>query len=169
MSVDEFTITYWVRKKDNPEWTDLDSTIDFKTTHLPNNILVATRKNVKEYIIYLLHPEFGNLKITTNIEKFVKDDLFVAITREKETFKLYLNAELDSTFKISDIKNKKNSIGDFVLVTIDKDDLDNFKIGEGQHTVVPAKIENVFENYYTFFFWNLNQRAVFDKDKIFTE
>ena len=94
MGVDEFTITYWVRKKDNPEWTNLDSTIDFKPTHLPNNILVATRKNVKEYIIYLLHPEFGNLKITTNIEKFVKDDLFVAITRKKETFKLYLNAEM---------------------------------------------------------------------------
>nr|QNO43728.1 hypothetical protein EIBGMOBM_00001 [Methanosarcinales archaeon ANME-2c ERB4]QNO43889.1 hypothetical protein HNHCPBFK_00019 [Methanosarcinales archaeon ANME-2c ERB4] len=169
MSVDEFTITYWVRKKDNPEWTDLDSTIDFKPTHLPNNILVATRKNIKEYIIYLLHPEFGNLKITTNIEKFVKDDLFVAITRKKETFKLYLNAKPVSTFKVSDIKNEENSVGDFVLVTIDKDDLDNFKIDAGHNTVVPAKIENVFGNYYTFFFWNLNQRAVFDKDKIFTK
>ena len=167
MSVDEFTITYWVRKKDNPEWTNLDSTIDFKPTYLPNSILVATRKNVKEYIIYLLHPEFGNLKITTDIEKFVKDDLFVAITRKKEVFRLYLNAKPDKIFKISDIKNKKNSVGDFVLVRITAGDLDNFKIDVGS-TVVPAKIENVFGNYYTFFFWNLNQRAVFDKDKIFT-
>lgn len=168
MGVDEFTITYWVRKKDNPEWTNLDSTIDFKPTHLPNNILVATRKNVKEYIIYLLHPEFGNLKITTNIEKFVKDDLFVAITRKKETFNLYLNAELKGTFKMSNIKNKKFSVGDFVMVRITAGDLDNFKIDVGS-TVVPAIIENIFEDYYTFFFWNLNQRAVFSKDKIFTK
>ncbi|PXF59051.1 MAG: hypothetical protein C4B59_12250 [Candidatus Methanogaster sp.] len=166
MGVDEFSITYWVRKKDNPEWVNLDSTINFKPIQLPNSILVAARKNVKDYIIYLFHPEFGNLKIKTDIEKFVKEDLFVAITREKEEIKLYLNAKLVNTFKISDIKNEEFSVGDFVMVKIAEGDLDHFKTNV--ETAVPSIIENVFDNKYTFSFWDLNQRAVFTKDKIVT-
>lgn len=167
MDLNEFSITYWVRKNQNPKWSDEDSIINFKPMNLPNGILNATRKIGNKYLIYLLNPEFGNLKIEESIKKYLEKDLFVAITRKETELKLYFNTDLKKSVNISELKNNTPQVGDFVMVKIANGDLDNFKTNV--ETLVPAILENIHGDNYTFFFWEMNQRVVLNKNKIFSK
>ncbi|MCD4817188.1 MAG: hypothetical protein K8S23_00675 [Candidatus Cloacimonetes bacterium] len=167
MNLNKFSITYWIRKNQNPKWSDKESSINFNPMFLPNGILIATRKIEKKYLIYLLSPELGNLKIETPVNDYLKDDFFVVITRNENEIKLYFNAIFINLYKISEIIIKDYKIDDYVMLKITNGDLDNFKTD--LETFMPAIIENIYSNNYTFFLWQMNQRIVLNKNRILSK
>lgn len=135
----EFTITFWIRISQNPKWGENDSDINFPPITANNGAKIFFSKYGKYLKVYILHPEFGYKKLTTNIEKYLKRDTFLALTNSPKETKLYINANLVKTVKKSAARSNLE-IGDYVMVQIKPGDSKLFTVGENIQIVLPAKI-----------------------------
>jgi hypothetical protein len=90
----EGTITFWINKKDNEQFSNPQSNIRFKLREdVGDGILVTVLKEQENLHIEIDNPDYGTVEFLHNISKYLRDSVMVALTWEKSVCKLYLNGE----------------------------------------------------------------------------
>lgn len=166
MSKEEFSITFWIRVKNNSSWNEIGSDIRFPPfTISTTGAKVHCCKYGKIFKIYILHPDIGYRKLTADITKYIGKDTFVAVVNTKDDVKLYLNAELVETVRIADLYQHLE-VGDFVMANVEAGDLENLVIKADLKVALPAEIKKIDGGNLTLFFHELNQITQLPKEKI---
>ena len=161
----EFSITFWVSVEKNPSWIEKDSEITFPPFSVNNWIQVYVSKIWKTLKVFILHPELWYRKITANIEEYLTEKTFIALTHTKLETKLYFNAKLASV-----IDNKKlNSnleVWDYVMVKIKNWDLNTLMVTGKAEVIWQAKIEKIQWDKLTLNFFGQWEVKTFLKNKL---
>lgn len=166
MSKEEFSITFWIRVQNNHSWNEIGSDIRFPPFTIPNTgVKVHCCKYGKIFKIYILHPDVGYRKLTADITNYIGKDTFVAVVNTEDDVKLYLNAELVETVRITDLYQQLE-VGDFVMVNVEDGDLENIVIKGDLKVALPAEIKKIDGEDLTLFFYELNQITQLSKEKI---
>jgi hypothetical protein len=143
MTKKEFSITFWIRLKNNPKWNDIESDINFPPINGPQGTKIFFSKYRNLLKVYVLHPDIGYRKMTADITKYIGKDAFIAITNAELLTKLYINAELVDSFD----KNSGDidiEVDDYVMVNLRNQDVTKITIGpEVQDFVMPAKVNKI--------------------------
>jgi hypothetical protein len=135
----EFTVTFWIRREENPGWVKKDSIINFPPLMVEHGIMIFFSKIREKFKIYLLHPELGHRKMSEDVSQYLSDDMFIAVSNTPTETKLYLNGKpvqiLERGKIIQDLE-----VGDYVMAEIQNDDFDNIDINENVSMLSAAKI-----------------------------
>lgn len=161
----EFTITFWVSLDKNPSWVDTNSEINFPPFSTNNWIQVFFSKIWKELKIYILHPELWYRKIKANIEKYLTEKTFIALTNDENETKLYLNANLVTIVSKQDLKTNLE-VWDYVMVQIKNWDLEKLKIDWEIEVIVQAIIKKIKWDSLTLDFFTYWEIKILSKDKL---
>lgn len=138
----EFTITYWIRIKDNPGWMKLDTDINFPPFTVNNGIQVFFSKIKVTLRVYILHPELGYRKLSADVSNYLQKDAFIALTNSTNETKLYINTqEVASVAHQNLIKTLE--VSDYVMVRVQNGDLSTITIQSGLTVIIPAKVQKI--------------------------
>jgi len=164
MQKNDFTVTFWIRISENPDWANSTSLIRFPPVLKDERVSVFTTK-YKEFLkIFVLDQDLGYRKIKTKINDFIGKDTFVALTVEGDLTKLYLNAKHIITESKNEMKNDLE-IGDVVMVEVRDQELLGVRINE-EHAIFQAEVKQIFGENGTFYFTDLNQMVVLPLNRI---
>lgn len=150
----DFSITFWIRKNENPGWSNIEADINFPPFTVKHGIIVYFSKYGEELKIYLLHPELGYRKLVVNIKDYFKEDAFIALTNNLTETKLYINANLVAEINKDTLENNIE-VGDYVMAEIKDNDFNDISIGTTTSVVTPAKIKKISNNSVQFELLNL--------------
>ena len=91
----EGTITFWINKKDNEQFSNHGSNIRFMLRKDVGGGVLVTVLKEKEYLhIEIDNPEYGTAKLLHNIQKYLDSSVMIGLTWQQNVCKLYLNGEL---------------------------------------------------------------------------
>lgn len=161
----EFTISFWIRIKNNPKWTKPGADINFPPITTGDGVMVFFSKKKKILKVYILHPEVKYKKISVDISKFLEHDTNIALTNADNETRLYLNGELVKTTQGNN-KHINLEEGDYVLVNIEKDDLKTINFESGMKVALWARIESVKRDSVDLRFYTPPENATLPKNRI---
>jgi len=136
-----------------------NSEINFPPFTVKNGIMVFFKKVRYKFKVYILHPELGFRKLTTNIADFLRNDAFIALTNNVSETILYLNGDMVRKVNKEDLAEELE-IGDYVMVEVKNDELENIDIGEGVHASFPAKIKKIKTETVQFEFFSVGAKII---------
>lgn len=156
----EFSVTMWILPKQNPNWSQADSTVRFPPLNAKGAMIFLTK--YKEILAaYVLHPAFGTRKLAANGSAYYGKKTFVAVTSSANESKLYLNAQLEAT-ATSCLKLIELAVGDVVMVT------PSAAVEEsGIDSLIPAFIEEIDRERVTVFCVGPNRRESIARSRIY--
>ena len=135
-----------------------NSEINFPPFTVKNGIMVLFSKIREQLKVYLLHPELGYRKLTANISKYLRNDAFVALTNTEFDSNLYLNA--DHLKKITKTELLSNlEVGDYVMVEVRDNELENIEIGRSVTALMLAKIKKLTGDKAQLEFFNVGPKT----------
>jgi len=91
---EEGTITFWITRKDNEQFSNPESNIKFMLRKDVGGIFLTVLKEREFLRVEVENPEYGSIELLHNIRKYLNDNVMVALTWQKNIAKLHLNGEL---------------------------------------------------------------------------
>ena len=92
--INEGSINFWIRIKENPKFSHKDSYLKFIYRKFLGGIILSVLKEEEKLRIEIENPEYGLFNISHDISQLLENDLMVTITWKENTASLYLNSEL---------------------------------------------------------------------------
>lgn len=91
---EEGSITFWIKKQENPAFSDPESNIKFTENKDVGGVHVSFLKEGTYLRVVLENLKYGETTIVADIEDLLDEDMMVALTWSKRNAKLYLNDKL---------------------------------------------------------------------------
>jgi len=161
----EFSITFWIKKNENPGWNINDSIIRFPLFIVKNGIKVSFIKNQRNLKVFILHPEIGYRKMIADIKNNIGSDTFIALNVKNEVTELYINAKLVSSKNTSEIL-ASIEVGDMVMAKVINSELKSINIGEGIEKYFPAEIKSIEGEKCTMLFFEFGEIIELSMERI---
>lgn len=92
--IQEGSVSFWIKIKDNPQFKDRDSNINFMLNKDFGGVTLTILKEKENLIVEVDNKSYGRTRITQNILGYLNKDMMVALTWKEYSLKLYLNGEL---------------------------------------------------------------------------
>lgn len=87
----EGSISFWIRIKNNPPFSDPESNIKFMHKQDIGGILLTILKEKSVIRVVVENSKYGVARLESDISKYLSQDMMVALTWTSESVKFYLN------------------------------------------------------------------------------
>lgn len=87
----EGSITFWVRLKENPSFSDIESNINFMNNQDIGGVKLTILKEKSVMRVIVENTKYGVARLESDISKKLTEDMMVALTWTTDTVKFYIN------------------------------------------------------------------------------
>jgi hypothetical protein len=92
----EGSISFWIRLKNNPPFSDPESNIKFMHKQDVGGVLLTILKEKSVMRVVVENSKYGVARLESDISKLLTQDMMVALTWTPDSVKFYINGALVS-------------------------------------------------------------------------
>jgi hypothetical protein len=95
-------LSFWIRKTNNPLFSDPNSIIYFMRNNNVQGILFHIVKEGINFKVEINNPKYGAYSFSYNILGYIQNDMMVVVSWNTERIRLFLNTDLVDTKEFND-------------------------------------------------------------------
>lgn len=151
------TLSFVIRRERNPHFSDQNSNIRFYDQVI-GKIQIKIFKKGPTFQVIIVNPEYGVISINVNISNELNQDLFVAVTWDKKTAKLYFNGGLKAEGNV-----EKPVVGSYAQFNVSGLRVGSVTFGENLDIKILGRVLSVDgDNYHVDFTDSISDESVKD-------